>query len=80
MGYKVPSKSDGKDSAVTGIKGGGALALGEAVGRAVLGRGVGTAAGGITAAAANDDATERTVQTIIAVERAANELMRGSGA
>lgn len=80
MGYSVPKKKDGKDAGATGLKHGGALALGEIAGRAVLGRGVGTGVGGIAAAAANSDGTERTVQTIIAVERAANELSGGSGA
>lgn len=80
MGYSVPSKSDATDAGKTGAVDGGALAIGEVMGRAVLGRGAGTAVGGLASAAAQTNETTRNVQAILAVERAANELTQGSGA
>lgn len=75
----VPSKKSMMDSGKTGAVSGGTLAVGEIVGRALLGRGVGTAVGGISAAAA-ESGGKRDTMAIIAVERAANELTNGSGA
>lgn len=79
MGYQVPSGDDAKKAGKTGALNGTALAIGEAAGRAVLGRGPGTAVGGL-AAAASEEGTHRDTMSIIAIERAVNEMTRGSGA
>jgi hypothetical protein len=79
MGYAVPSGDDAKDAGKTGGVNGAALALGEAAGRAVIGRGPGTAIGGL-AAAASETGTHRDTMSIIAIERAVNEMTGGSGA
>lgn len=77
MGYSVPSKKDATKAAKTGGINGGALALGELAGRALLGRGPGTAVGGLAAASA-ESGTHRDTMAIIAIERAANELTGGN--
>lgn len=77
MGYSVPSKNSVKDAGKTGGINGTALGIGEAAGRAVLGRGPGTALGGL-AAAASEDGQNRDTMSIIAVERAVNELTGGN--
>lgn len=73
MGYSVPSKNSVKRAGKTGGINGTALGVGEMAGRAILGRGPGTAFGGILAAAA-EDGSNRDAMSIIAVERAVNEL------
>jgi len=55
------------------------LGVGEIAGRAVVGRGIGTAMGGILAAATETGNTRDTM-ALIAVERAVNEVTGGSGA
>lgn len=77
--YGVPSKNDVKDAGKTGGINGTALALGEAAGRMTIGRGPGTAVGGLLAAA-SETGTNRDTMSIIAVERAVNEMTGGSGA
>lgn len=66
-----------KDAGKTGALDGGALAAGEILGRAVLGRGPGTAVGGI-AAAATESGTTRDTMALVAIERAANEMFGGN--
>lgn len=66
-----------KDAGKTGALDGGALAAGEILGRAVLGRGPGTALGGI-AAAATESGTTRDTMALVAIERAANEMFGGA--
>lgn len=66
--------SAGKSGGVNGT----VLALGETLGRGVLGRGIGTAAGGIVAASALDG-MDRDAASMIAVERGMNELFLGGG-
>lgn len=79
MGYGVPSKNSAKDAGKTGGVNGVALGIGEAAGRTLLGRGPGTALGGL-AAAASEDGEHRDTMSIIAIERAVNEMTGGSGA
>lgn len=79
MGYSVPSKKDAMNAGKTGGVNGIALGVGEAAGRTLLGRGPGTALGGL-AAAATEDGEHRDTMSIIAVERAINEMTGGSGA
>lgn len=79
MGYSVPTKKSTKKAGKTGGINGTALALGESAGRTLLGRGPGTAFGGLLAAAA-EDGQNRDTMSIIAVERAVNEMTGGSGA
>jgi len=67
------------DAGKTGAVDGGSLAVGEIMGRALLGRGAGTAVGGIVAASTAEGNSRDTLATI-AIERAANELTQGSGA
>lgn len=73
MSKSVPTKDSLKKAGKTGGMNGGLLAAGEVAGRAVLGRGPGTAVGGIIAAAAEEGQTRDTM-SLIAVERAANEV------
>lgn len=79
MGKSIPNKKStmqaGKFGGVNGIT----LGVGEIAGRALVGRGVGTAVGGILAAA-TETGTTRDTMALIAVERAVNELTNGSGA
>lgn len=74
MGYSTPGVSDGTDAGKTGVMEGGAVGVGEALGRALLGPGLGTAAGGIAVAAANSGAS-RDRMAAIAIERAVNEVL-----
>jgi len=76
---QVPSKDSMMDSTKTGATAGGGSALGQIMGRALLGRGVGTGVGGIVAASALDG-NNRDMAAAMAIERAANELTQGSGA
>lgn len=78
MAVDVPTADDAKDSAKTGAVRGGVLGVGELVGRGILGRGLGTAAGGVAAAASMNGNARDTAATI-AVERGLTELMAGSG-
>lgn len=77
MAKSVPTMDSAKDAGKTGALDGGALAAGEILGRAVLGRGPGTAVGGI-AAAATESGTTRDTMALVAIERAANEMFGGA--
>jgi hypothetical protein len=79
MSKSVPTKASTKKAGKSGLTNGGVLGAGEVAGRAVLGRGVGTAVGGILAAA-SESGQNRDMMALVAVERAANELTSGSGA
>lgn len=74
----VPTTNDVKGAAKDGAVAGGGVAIGEAVGRSVLGPGVGTAAGGILAASTMSG-NSREMASILAVERGATELLGGMG-
>lgn len=74
MAYSLPDKNSGMEAGKTGAVNGGPLAIGEALGRSVLGRGLGTAIGGIAVASAADG-DQRDVMATIAVERGVSELM-----
>lgn len=74
MAKKVPTSSNLKSAGMAGGVDGGTLALGEIVGRAVLGDGPGTALGGVLAAA-TESGDKRDTMAMIAIERAANELV-----
>lgn len=74
MAKSVPTTSSLKSAGKTGLFDGGMLAVGEIGGRAVLGRGTGTAIGGIVAASAESGQTRDTMATI-AVERAIQEMV-----
>ena len=76
MAKSVPTGDSMKDAGMTGVVDGGTLALGEILGRGVLGPGLGTTAGGIVAAAAEEGTTGDTM-AMIAVERGAQELLGG---
>lgn len=73
MAYSVPGTSDGVDAGKTGAMEGGAVAIGEVLGRSLLGPGIGTAAGGIAIAAANSG-NSRDRMAAMAIERAVNEV------
>jgi len=75
----MPSKESAKDAGKTGGINGIALGIGEAAGRAVLGRGPGTAVGGLLAAA-SEEGQNRDTMSIMAIERAVNEMTGGRGA
>jgi len=77
MAYEVPTKDDVKDTAVSGGISGTGLALGETVGRGILGPGLGTAAGGVLAASAMDDGKD--MAAMVAVERGMTELFARAG-
>lgn len=77
MAKSVPTMNTMKDAGKTGALDGGALAAGEILGRAVLGRGPGTALGGVAAAATESGATRDTM-ALVAIERAANEMFGGA--
>lgn len=77
MAYSLPDKSSGLDASKTGAVTGAPLAIGEALGRSVLGRGLGTAIGGIAVASAADT-QHRDHMATIAVERGVSELMAPS--
>lgn len=77
MTKSVPTMSSLKKAGKAGGIDGGTLAAGEILGRAVIGRGPGTAVGGILAAASESGQTRDTM-AMIAVERAANELTGGA--
>lgn len=72
----VPTKDSVVDTAKTGAVNGTAVALGSTVGRSVIGRGIGTAAGGVAAASALDGQA-RDMAATIAVERGMTELLSG---
>lgn len=78
MAKSVPSKSSALDAGKYGAVNGGLLAVGETVGRSVLGPGIGTALGGMAAASTESGAT-RDSMALVAGERAVNELLGGSG-
>ena len=61
---------------MSGAINGGSLAIGEVLGRAVLGPGLGTAAGGVLAAS-TDSGETRDTMALVAVERGMQELMGG---
>ena len=73
----VPTKSTLKDAATTGGMNGLASGVGRMAGRSVLGPGLGTAVGGVGAAAALDG-TDRDMVATIAVDRAVDELFAGA--
>lgn len=77
MSKSVPTKNSVVSASKHGGINGTVLAVGETAGRAVLGRGVGTAAGGILAAASESGNTRDTM-ALVAVERAVNELTGGA--
>lgn len=77
MAKKVPTMKSAKAAGKAGAFNGGTLAAGEILGRAVLGRGPGTAVGGIAAAAAESGQTRDTM-ALVAIERAANEMFGGA--
>lgn len=77
MGKSVPTKSSLMDAGKTGGINGGTLAAGELLGRALIGAGPGTMAGGL-AAAATEEGQTRDTMALIAIERGANELF-GAG-
>lgn len=78
MATDVPTTTSLKSSATDGAVPGGALALGETLGRGTFGAGVGTALGGIVAAS-TQSSEDRRVMSIMAVERGMNELLVGGG-
>jgi hypothetical protein len=65
------------DAAKTGGINGTVLALGESLGRGVLGPGLGTAAGGVVSASALSGA-DRDTAALVAVERGMSELFGGA--
>lgn len=73
MTYSMPGTSDATDAGKTGALEGGAVGIGEALGRTLLGPGLGTAAGGIAVAAAQSGGS-RDRMAAIAIERAVNEV------
>ena len=75
MAKSVPTKSSLLSAGKTGGIDGTTLALGEVLGRALLGPGPGTAVGGI-AAAATERGSTRDMMATIAVERGMTELAR----
>lgn len=77
MGKSVPSKKSLKSAGKHGGVNGTVLGLGETAGRVVLGRGIGTALGGVTAAATESGNTRDTM-ALIAVERAVQEMTGGA--
>jgi hypothetical protein len=78
MATDVPTTNDLKNSVTDGAVPGTALALGETVGRGVLGPGLGTALGGV-AAASTQSGDDRTTMSVIAFERGMSELFAGAG-
>lgn len=78
MPVDVPSQSSLTSAAKAGGINGSVLALGETLGRSTLGRGIGTAAGGIIGASALSGA-DRDTAAMIAVERGMTELFAGGG-
>lgn len=74
MAFSTPDFKSGKDAGKTGVMEGGAVGVGESLGRALLGPGLGTAAGGIAVAAAQNGAS-RDRMAAIAIERAVNEVL-----
>lgn len=74
MAYSTPGIQDGKDAGKTGALQGGAVGVGQSLGRALLGPGLGTAAGGIAVAAAADGNARDRMATI-AIERAVTEVL-----
>lgn len=79
MAKSIPSKKSTMNAAKFGGINGITVGIGELAGRALLGRGIGTAAGGILAAATETGNTRDTM-ALMAVERAVNEATGGSGA
>jgi hypothetical protein len=73
---QVPTKGSATDAAKTGGINGTATALGETVGRSIIGPGLGTAAGGVLAASAMSG-TDRDIMATLAVERGMTELFAG---
>ena len=74
MAYSMPDKNSAIDAGKTGATQGAPLAIGETLGRGVLGRGIGTAVGGIAVASAQSGQTRDTM-ALVAVERGVNEMM-----
>jgi hypothetical protein len=77
MAVSVPTSNQVVSTAKTGGVNGTAVALGETVGRGVLGPGLGTAAGGIVAASSLDG-NARDMAATVAVERGMSELFAGA--
>lgn len=77
MAKSVPTKSSLMKAGKNGGIDGGTLALGEILGRTVVGEGPGTMLGGI-AAAATESGDTRDTMAMIAIERGANELFGGA--
>lgn len=74
MAKSVPTGDSVKSAGMSGAINGGSLAIGELLGRAVLGPGIGTAAGGVLAAS-TDSGETRDTMALVAVERGMNELV-----
>lgn len=74
----VPTTDDATDTAMSGLKTGGAAGLGQTIGRSILGPGIGTAAGGVLAGSMFGG-SERDMIAALGVERGVNELMAGGG-
>lgn len=73
MSKSVPTKNSVMKAGKSGGIDGTTLAVGEVAGRAVAGRGIGTAIGGVLAASTESGDTRDTM-ALIAVERAVNEV------
>jgi outer membrane lipoprotein SlyB len=78
MGKGMPSKSSFKGTKNGGIDG-ATVGVGTALGQAILGPAVGTAAGGIAAAAMESDGTRRDRMAAIAVNEAVRQALVGGG-
>ena len=74
----VPTTSDVSDAGMSGLKVGGAASIGGALGRGILGPGLGTALGGTLAGAAVGGG-DGDMAAALAVERGMNELFAGGG-
>lgn len=77
MPYSVPTTGDATEAGKSMAIQGGALGVGESLGRSILGPGIGTAVGGLAVASMNDGQDRKTQATIVG-ERAVSELMGGA--
>lgn len=73
----IPNRTEITDNTKSGVAGGVPVALGQTVGRSVLGAGIGTAVGGIIGSSMIDNETDSRILAEVTVMNATNELMAG---
>jgi hypothetical protein len=78
MAKSIPTKNAAMDAVSTQVLEGGYLAVGETLGKSLLGPGLGTMVGGL-AAASSESGQARDRMAMVSGERAVSELLGATG-